>query len=88
MCALESINIKYFELYRGVISATQSAIWDLGGGGIKLPQAGSGVEPQSQTVFEKYLIEWSSFSSTVYYCVRKTEQDFEQVDDVAILFLF
>ena len=86
MCALESINIKYFELYRGVKGATQSAIWDLGG--IRLPQAGSGVEPQSQTVFGKYLVEWSSFSSTVYYYVRKTEQDFEQVDDVAILFSF
>ena len=47
---------------------------------------GSGAEPQSQTVFAKYLIEWSSFSSTVYH-VSKTVQDFEQVDDVHFIFM-
>ena len=46
-----------------------------------LPSAGSGAEPQSQTVLGEYLIKWSSFSSTVYH-IRKTAQEFEQVDDV------
>ena len=48
---------------------------------------GSGAEPQSQTVFGKYLIELNSFSSTVYH-VRKTPIDFEQVDGVVIHFIF
>ena len=51
------------------------------------PSAGSGSEPQSQTVFGKYLIEWSSFSSTFYHA-RKTAQDFDKVDDVVIQFWF
>ena len=51
------------------------------------PSTGFGAEPQSQTVFGKYLIEWSSFSSTVYH-VRKTPTDFEQVDEVCNFILF
>ena len=62
--------------------ATQSA---KGFGGSKAPSAGSGEKPQSETVFGKYLIEWSLFSSIVYH-VRKIAQYFEYVDDVVILF--
>ena len=77
MCPLESD--------RGVNGATQSAIGDLG-----VLSSISGVwggAPVANGFWKIYLIEWSSFSSTVYY-VRKTVQHFEQVDDVAILFQF
>ena len=44
-------------------------------------------EPQSQTVFGKYLIEWSSFSSTFYH-FRKRRKILTRfkVDDVVIQF--
>ena len=59
------------------------------GGGINLSQAWSGVEPQSQTVFEKYLIEYSSFSSTVYYTMSESlNKILNKLMIVAILFLF
>ena len=83
-------NRKYpLKSDRGVNGATQSAILQCNreSGGIKLPQRGSGAELQSRTVFEKYLIEWSSFSSAAYH-VKKTAQDLEQVNDVVILFYF
>ena len=70
---------------QGVNGAMQSAIEDIGL--LSSTSAGSWAEPQSQTVFGKYLIEWSSFSSTVYH-VRKTAHEFKQIDDVVGLILF
>ena len=42
------------------------------------PSAGSGAEPQSQTIFGYLLIECSSFSSIVYH-IKKLAQDFEKL---------
>ena len=57
-CGVASVDAS---INRCINSATQSTI-------------GSGAETQPQMVFGKYLIEWGSFSSAVYY-VRKTAQE-------------
>ena len=59
-----------------------NAICNRGSESLKLPLRGLRQSP-SHTQFLEILIEWSSFSSTVHH-VRKTAQDFEQVDDVVI----
>ena len=50
--------------------------------------AGSGAEPQSPMVFGKFVVKWSSFSSTDYHVRKTNARDFEQVDDVVIEYIF